>query len=67
MAIKRGEVGIEEFYKICDRYEEDNRKAYAEADLPAAPDWKWANQYLVDTLERHIVSHSRIVKGTIKD
>jgi hypothetical protein len=64
MAIRRGEVGLEDFYKICDRYEEDNRKAYAEANLPLAPDWKWANRYLVDTLENYIVSHSRIGRNT---
>jgi hypothetical protein len=58
MAIRRGEVGIEEFYEICNRYEEDNSKAYASADLPDAPDWKWVNNYLVETLENYIVSAS---------
>jgi hypothetical protein len=60
MSIRRGEVGIDEFYTICDRYEEENRKAYALTDLPDSPDWKWANQYLVDTLENYIVSTSLI-------
>ena len=63
MAIRRGEVGIEEFYKICDRYEENNRKAYASANVPDQPDWKWANNYLVDTLENYIVSTSMIGRG----
>jgi hypothetical protein len=56
MSVRRGEVGIDEFYTICDRYEEENRKAYAATDLPDSPDWKWANQYLVDTLERYIIN-----------
>jgi hypothetical protein len=60
MSIRRGEVEIEEFYKICDRYEEDNRKALTQSKLPDEPDWKWANQYLVDTLENYIVSTSLI-------
>jgi len=58
MAIRRGEVALEEFYRICDRYDEANKKALAQTNLPDAPDWKWANQYLVDTLEKHIVSTS---------
>jgi hypothetical protein len=56
MSVRRGEVGIEDFYKICDRYEEENRKAYALTDLPDSPDWKWANQYLVDMLEMYIIN-----------
>jgi hypothetical protein len=56
MSIRRGEVGVEDFYKICDRYEEENRKALEQSDLPDKPDWKWANQYLMDTLENYIVS-----------
>ena len=60
MAIRRGEVGINEFYEICGRYEEENRKAYASTNLPDAPDFKWANKYLVDTLENYIVTTSTI-------
>jgi hypothetical protein len=63
MAIRQGEVGIDKFYEICNRYEEDNRKAYASTDLPDAPDWKWANSYLVDTLENYIVSTFMIGRG----
>jgi hypothetical protein len=63
MAIRRSEVGIEEFYKICDRYEEENRKVYASTNVPDAPDWKWANKYLVDTLENYIVTTSLIGRG----
>jgi len=63
MAIRRGEVALEEFYQICNRYEESNREALAQADLPDSPDWKWANQYLVDTLEEYVVSSSLIKKG----
>jgi hypothetical protein len=63
MAVRRGEVGIEDFYKICNRYEEDNRKAYASTGVPDSPDWKWANSYLVDALENYIVSTSMIGKG----
>ena len=59
MAIRRGEVGLKGFYEICDRYEEENRSALTWTQLPDAPDWKWANQYLVDTLESHIVATSK--------
>jgi predicted nucleotidyltransferase len=60
MAVRRGEVGIEEFYEICNRYEEDNRKAYASTGVLDSPDWNWANKYLVDTLENYIVSTTMI-------
>jgi predicted nucleotidyltransferase len=62
MAIRRGEVSLDDFYQICNRYEEDNRKARDQSDLPKEPDWKWANQYLVDTLESYIVTTSLIEK-----
>jgi len=60
MAVRRGEVSLEEFYKICDRYEEENRKAREITKLPDAPDIKWANNYLVETLENYIVTSSAI-------
>jgi predicted nucleotidyltransferase len=60
MSIRRGDVGLEGFYELCDQYEEKNRKALDQSDLPDEPDWKWANQYLVDTLEKYIVSNSLI-------
>jgi hypothetical protein len=63
MSIRRGEVGIDDFYKICEWYEEENRKALAQCSLPNEPDWKWANQYLVDTLENYIVTMSLIGRG----
>jgi len=60
MTVRRGEVSLEEFYKICDWYEEENRKARETTTLPDVPDVKWANQYLVETLERYIVTTSTI-------
>jgi predicted nucleotidyltransferase len=60
MAIRRGEVSLEEFYKICDRYEEENRKAREITKLPDVPDIKWANNYLVETLENYIVTSSAV-------
>jgi len=60
MSIRRGKVSLEEFYKICDRYEEENRIARDKTALPDTPDIKWANQYLVDTLENYIVTTSKI-------
>jgi hypothetical protein len=62
MAIRRGEVPLVKFYQICDRYEEDNRKANELTTLQDVPDWKWANQYLVDTLEKYIVTTSKVGK-----
>jgi hypothetical protein len=64
MSIRRGEVGIEEFYQICNRYEEANRKAFEKSDLPKEPDWKWANDYLVKTLENYIIITSKITRNT---
>jgi predicted nucleotidyltransferase len=58
MSIRRGEVSLDDFYKLCDSYEEANRKAKETTTLPDAPDWKWANNYLVETLEKYIVENS---------
>jgi hypothetical protein len=64
MAIRRGEVSVEEFYRICDEYEEINRKARDKSVLPEKPDWKWANSYLVDILEDHIYqAHAQKLRG----
>jgi predicted nucleotidyltransferase len=63
-AIRRGEVSIKEFYRICDEYEDINRKAKDRSVLPEKPDWKWANLYLVDTLEYHIYqAHANKLRG----
>jgi len=59
MAVRRGEVPLNKFYEICDRYEEENYKAHEITTLPDMPDIKWANQYLVDAIERHIVNNSK--------
>ncbi len=64
MAIRRGEVPLEDFYKLCNKYEEETRKAKESTALAAAPDWQWANQYLVDTLERYIVETSAFGRQT---
>ena len=60
MAVRRGEVGLDEFYEICNRYDENSKKAYENTTLPEMPDWKWANSYLVNTLEYYVVSTSSI-------
>ena len=67
MAIRRGEVNIDEYYKICNRYEEENRKALELTTLPNEPDWEWANQYLVDVLEKYIVLNSKLVMRDVDD
>jgi len=51
MAVKRGEVSLEDFYRLCDEYEELNHRSREKSVLARKPDWKWANAYLVDTLE----------------
>jgi len=54
MAIRRGEVSLEEFYRLCREYEEANHRAWERSVLPGQPDWEWANAYLVDTLEEYV-------------
>jgi len=66
MAIRRGEVSLEKFYEICDWYEEENRKAREKTILPDVPDVKWANRYLVETLERDIVTASLISQDSAR-
>lgn len=59
MSIRRAEVSIEDFYKICIEYEDRNRTALEKSTLPKNPDWKYANEYLVKVLK------DAIIKGEI--
>jgi hypothetical protein len=56
MAVKNGKLTIDQFYALCDEYEELNRKAYEKTVLPSQADWKWANGRLVYLLENSIMS-----------
>jgi predicted nucleotidyltransferase len=55
MAVKNGKLSLEQFYTLCDEYEELNRKAYEKTILPPQADWKWANSVLVRLLENSIM------------
>jgi hypothetical protein len=71
MSVKNGNLSIEEFYKLCDEYEERNRQAKAKSVLPDKADWKWANATLVSILEESIMAEYHLrdfgkMKGVTK-
>jgi len=56
MSIRKGQVSIEEFYKLCTMYEDRNRIALEKTKLPKTPDFKWTNTWLTETLKSAIIS-----------
>lgn len=50
VSIKNAQVSIDDFYKICIKYEDACRIASEKSTLPDKPDWKWANDFCVSTL-----------------
>jgi len=56
MSVRKGEVNLEEFYKLCAVYEDRNRIALEKTKLQKTPDFKWANNWLTNTLKQAIVS-----------
>lgn len=55
MSVKKGEVSLEEFYKLSTLYENKCRKAVENSILKDKPDWDKINTFLVTTLECEIV------------
>jgi hypothetical protein len=55
MAVKTGKLTLEQFYELCDYYEEINHKAFEKTILPEKADWKWANTILVEILTESII------------
>jgi predicted nucleotidyltransferase len=66
MAVKNGKLSIEQFYELCDEYEELNRKALEKTVLPQKSNWKWANNRLVDILEHSIFNECVNSPGIIR-
>lgn len=56
MSVRKGEVSIEEFYRMCTMYEDRNRIALTETPLPKTPNFKWANTWLTEILRNAIIS-----------
>ena len=56
MSIRKGEVNIEDFYKLCTMYEDRNRIALEKTKLQSTPDFKYANNWLTDLLKTAIIS-----------
>lgn len=54
MTVKQGKLSINQFYKLCDEYEELNRRAFEKSILPKKSDWTWTNNILVGLLEKSI-------------
>jgi predicted nucleotidyltransferase len=54
MSVKKGEVSLDDFYKLCTEWEDRYRKALDISVLPKDPNRKKVNQWLVDTLTAHI-------------
>jgi hypothetical protein len=54
MAVKQGDVSLEDFYKICTEWEDKYRVALEISVLPKEPNRKTVNQWLVSTLTDHI-------------
>jgi len=59
MSVRKGQVSIEEFYKLCTMYEDKNRIALEKTKLPETPDFKWSNNWLTNLLK------TAIIKGEI--
>lgn len=56
MSVRKGEVSLEEFYKLCAVYEDRNRIALEKTKLQKTPDFKWANNWLTSMLKQAIIS-----------
>lgn len=54
MSVKTAQVSIEDFYKLCTEYEDACRKASEKSTLSKSPDWKWANDFLVEVMTAYI-------------
>lgn len=54
MSVKTAQVSLEDFYKLCTEYEDACRVASEKSLLPKSPDWKWANDYLVEVMTAYI-------------
>lgn len=57
MNIKLGKVSIDDFYRLSYKWEERCRLAKEKGSLPAKPNFKWANAFLVDTLAKEIIKN----------
>ena len=56
MSVRKGEVSIDEFYKLCAMYEDRNRISLEKTKLPETPNFKWVNNWLTDLLKTAIIS-----------
>lgn len=54
MSIKNCEVSIDNFYEMCNIYENRCRRARDKNLLRDEPDWNWANKWLVNVLQTAI-------------
>jgi predicted nucleotidyltransferase len=63
MAVKQGKLSIDQFFELCDHYNELNSTAYEKTILPKKPNWKWANDILVKILEKSILDGYYLSRG----
>lgn len=54
MSVKTAQVPIDDFYKLCTEYEDACRIASEKSNLQKSPDWKWANDFLVEVMTVYI-------------
>ncbi|MDR1637018.1 MAG: nucleotidyltransferase domain-containing protein [Treponema sp.] len=60
MNVKDGKLSINEFYELCDYYDNLNVKAHESSLLPEKSDWKWVNENLVRILETEIIREAAL-------
>lgn len=59
MAIRNQEVSYEELLDMFDRYNEECIRAAETTKLRSKPNFKWADEYLIKTLTKHIINENK--------